>query len=128
MRSGLLAAVVTLQCAALWAGEAVEASRHNAAATTQAGIPWMSGGIGYSARDAMRKAAQQYNVHLVFSARNGGYLAAIPVTVTRHDGQQVYAGISAGPLLYLQLPPGSYRVSAAVLNSNSAPTRSGYLQ
>lgn len=112
MRSALLALIVVLQCTPLWAGELDDGARLNAASAPQAEIPWMSGGIGSGERDAMRKAARSYNVQLEFAARNGSYLASIPVTVARRDGQQVYAGISAGPLLYLQLPPGSYQITA----------------
>lgn len=112
MRGGLLALMVTLQCTPLWADEVENAARDNATSAPQAEIPWMSGGIGSEARDSMRKAAGSYNVHLEFAARNGGYLASIPVTVTGHDGRQVYAGTSAGPFLYLKLPFGPYRIAA----------------
>ena len=72
----------------------------------------MSGGIGDEARDEMRKSAAAYSVHLVFSDPQGSYLAAIPFTVTRLNGRELYSGVSAGPLLYLKLPPGSYQIAA----------------
>ncbi|WP_169259174.1 hypothetical protein [Aromatoleum diolicum] len=118
MHSGLLAPVVALvvalQCAPLWADEVDDAARFNATSAPQAEISWMSGGIGDEAREEMRKAARAYNVHIVFSARNGDYLATVPVTVTRRNGQKIYSGVSDGPLLYLKLPPGSYQLAAEI--------------
>lgn len=114
MRSGLLALFMALQGAPLSAEEADAAARFNAASAPQAEVPWMSGGIGDEAREEMRRAATAYNVQVIFSARNGDYLAAIPITVTRSNGQQVYSGVSEGPLFYLKLPRGSYKIAAEI--------------
>ena len=111
MRNGLLALVVVLQCGLLQANAADDVA---AAGATQAEIPWMSGGVGEEAREEMRMAASAYNVHVVFSARNGDYLADIPVTVTTRNGRKIYSGVSEGPLLYLKLSPGSYRIAARI--------------
>jgi hypothetical protein len=89
-----------------------DVSRHNAASVPQDEIAWMSGGIGGEAREEMRKEAAVYSVHLVFSDRNGGYLAGIPFTVAHLNGREIYSGISEGPLLYLKLPPGAYQIAA----------------
>lgn len=112
MRNMLPILIVVLQCTPLWADEVSDAAQYNATSAPQTEFPWMSGGIGDEARDSMHKAAQHYNVQLVFSAHNGNYLSNVPVTVTQSNGRQVYAGISAGPLLYLKLPPGAYQVTA----------------
>lgn len=118
MRSGLpalvVALVVALQGAPLWAQDGEAAARINAASSPQAEVPWMSGGIGDEAREEMRRSASAYNVHVVFSARNGDYLANIPVTVTRRNGQKIHSAVSDGPLLYLKLPPGSYQIGAEI--------------
>lgn len=112
LRGSLLALFVTLQCAPLWAVEVGDAAKENTTSAPQDELAWMSGGIGDEARDEMRKAAIAYSVHLVFSDREGSYLAGIPFTVTRRNGHELYSGISAGPLLYLKLPPGSYQIAA----------------
>lgn len=118
MLSGLptlvVALAIALQCAPLSAQDGDAAARFNATSAPQAEVPWMSGGIGDEAREEMRKSASAYNVHIVFSARNGDYLATIPVTVTRRNGQKIYSGSSEGPLLYLKLPPGSYQLAAEI--------------
>ena len=59
----------------------------------------------------MRKAAPAYNVHLMFSNRQGSYLADIPFTVSKLNGRELYSGVSEGPLLYLKLPPGTYQIA-----------------
>lgn len=118
IRSGLPALVVclamALHAAPPWAQDVEAAARLNATSSPQSEVPWMSGGVGDEAREEMRRSASAYNVHIVFSARNGDYLAAIPVTVTGRDGHKIHSGVSEGPLLYLKLSPGAYRVAAEI--------------
>ncbi len=80
----------------------------------EGGIAWLSGGIGDEGRDAMHAAATDYNVHVLFSSRQGNYLADIPFRVLTAAGKEVVSGTSEGPLLYLRLPDGNYKVSAKV--------------
>lgn len=75
-------------------------------------VSWVSGGVGDDARDEMRKAAVDYNVLMVFSEARGHYLADVPFRITRRSGDTIYAGTSEGPLLYLKLPPGTYKIAA----------------
>ena len=103
---------LALQSAPLPASELNNVAAHNASSVPQDVIAWMSGGIGDEARQEMRQEAAIYNVHLVFSDRNGGYLAGIPFTVARLNGREIYSGVSEGPLLYLKLPPGAYQIAA----------------
>lgn len=112
LQRGVLAMVVALHCAPLWAGDVGDVAKQNTTSPPQAEVSWMSGGIGDEARDEMRKAGAAYSVHLVFSEPQGSYLAGIPFTVTRLNGRELYSGVSAGPLLYLKLPPGSYQIAA----------------
>lgn len=112
MRHGLLACVAGLYCLSPGAQEVGDAAKQNVTSSPQEEVPWMSGGIGDEARDEMRKAAAAYSVHLVFSDPQGSYLAAIPFTVSKLNGRELYSGVSAGPLLYLKLPPGTYQISA----------------
>lgn len=109
-----LALVAALQCAPLMADEVTDVAAANATSAPQEAVTWMSGGIGDDARDEMRKAAPNYNVHLQFSARAGNYLADIPFKVSAGNGQEIYTGVSEGPLLYLKLQPGTYRIAAQI--------------
>lgn len=112
--STALALCVASPSSPLLANVSDDISRSNTVSSEQERVAWMSGGIGDEARDEMRRVAADYNVHLVFSNRDGAYLADIPFTVSRADGVEIHSGVSEGPLLYLQLPPGNYRVSAQI--------------
>lgn len=76
--------------------------------------PWTSGGVSNEGREEMQKAAADFNVHVIFSTRHGKYHADVPFRVFRNDGRLFVSGVSEGPLLYLRLPPGSYRISADI--------------
>lgn len=109
---GVVLLLLALPSPLLWAGEVGDQAKQNVISPPQAELSWLSGGIGDEARDEMRKAAAAYSVHLVFSNPQGSYLAGVPFRVSRSNGQELYAGVSAGPLLYLKLPPGSYQIAA----------------
>ena len=63
----------------------------------QGGVAWMGGGVGEDARDSMRRAASAYNVRVVFSERQGAYLADVPFTGSLGDGKQLLSGSARGP-------------------------------
>lgn len=109
---GLLILLVTLQVVPIHAVEIGDVAKRNSVSAPQAELAWMSGGIGDEALEEMRQAAAAYSVHLIFSDRAGAYLADIPFAVSRLNGRELYSGVSAGPLLYLKLSPGSYQISA----------------
>ena len=94
--------------------QAKETPRVDATSTSPAEISWMSGGVGDEALGEMRKMAPSFNVHIVFNDRAGAYLAGIPFTVASGNGRIIHSGVSDGPLLYLKLKPGSYRISAEI--------------
>lgn len=110
--SGMLTLIAALHCPPIMANELVVPGKLNTTSTARDPIAWLSGGVGDEAQAEMLKAAAAYNVHLTFSERNGAYLADIPYTVALPDGREIYAGVSTGPLLYLKLSPGSYRIAA----------------
>lgn len=112
VQSGLLLLALTLQVQPAWAGDVGDVAKQNTVSTPQDELSWMSGGVGDEAFDEMRKAAVAYSVHLVFSDPQGAYLAGIPFSVTKLNGREMYSGVTAGPLLYLKLPPGSYVIAA----------------
>lgn len=86
----------------------------SAAVDQQEEIAWLSGGIGEEGRETMHAAARDYNVHVLFSSRQGAYLADIPFRVLTAAGKEVKSGTSDGPMLYLRLPAGNFKVSAEV--------------
>lgn len=110
----MLAFLLALQSPILLAQQTDAVAKANSHSAAQAEMPWLSGGIGDEALQEMRKVAAAYNVHVMFSHRQGAYLANVPFKVAGADGRQIHSGISEGPLLYLKLAPGAYQVSAEI--------------
>lgn len=75
-------------------------------------VAWTSGGIGEADRARMNRAAADYNLQVVFSDRAGHYLADVPFSIEAQPAGRRYASVSDGPLLYIRLPPGRYRIGA----------------
>lgn len=115
MRRALLPALVATFTASsslpLVAAEPENAGHHHLNVTPN-NAPWISGGVGDEAFAAMRSSAHDYNVHVLFTGRHGAYLAGIPFSLKTRNGEEVHSGISTGPLLYMRLPAGSYRLAA----------------
>lgn len=77
------------------------------------GIPYVSGGIGAEERQAMQAQSREYNLRLSFShARSGALLADIKVIIHDSEGNRRLEINSEGPLLFLRLPAGRYRLEA----------------
>lgn len=82
---------------------------------SDSGIAYVSGGIGQDEREALTAQAAGYNLKLVFADKSGGhYLSDIKVSIKGAKGADVLEAVADGPWFFAKLPPGSYRVSAAV--------------
>ncbi|HUK06721.1 MAG TPA: carboxypeptidase-like regulatory domain-containing protein [Stellaceae bacterium] len=80
---------------------------------TQSSVAYISGGIGGDEQEAMRAAARNYNLHLLFAEQGSGeYLSDIKVTITNPQGAVVLSTVSSGPYFMARLPAGHYRISA----------------
>jgi hypothetical protein len=75
----------------------------------QNAVVW-SGGIGVDER----AAAPATGTKLVFTAKQGNFLANVHVTIKDAHGKVVVDTVSPGPWLILDLPAGSYHVRAEV--------------
>ena len=74
---------------------------------------YLNGGIGKPEADAMRRMAKEFPLRLTFSERKDGeFIADVPVVITDARGNPVFELPKAGPLLYVMLPNGKYKVSA----------------
>ena len=113
-RIGLIAMLALMQCAPALAFELDDAARNNVASSPQAGVSWLSGGVGDEAMTEMLKVSADYNVHLMLTGARGNYLAAIPFSVSRRSGEVTVSGVTDGPLLYLKLPAGNYQIAVAI--------------
>jgi len=90
-------------------------------AQQQGNITFVSGGAGDEDRAALKQVESQYNLRLMFAARNGDFLANIAVTLSDMRGNAVLDTISDGPIFYAHVPPGRYRLT--VSNEGQAQSR-----
>ena len=78
----------------------------------QNGINYLSGGIGLDESKAIQQSTG-YNLHMTFAVgAQDQYTADVDVTIEKSPGQIVLTLNQAGPLVYVQLPPGKYTVIA----------------
>ncbi len=80
----------------------------------QGDVSFVSGGVGDEDRSAMRAMAHDYNLHLQFATTGSGeYLAGVDVTVSDEKGKTLLDAIADGPLFFVKLPPGRYKIAVA---------------
>jgi hypothetical protein len=78
----------------------------------QNGIAYLSGGVGEDESKAIQQATG-YNLHMTFSTGPvSQYIPDVDVIIQKVEGQPVLTLSEAGPLVYVQLPPGKYTVVA----------------
>ncbi|MNP47451.1 hypothetical protein D3C76_1415050 [compost metagenome] len=78
----------------------------------QNGITYLSGGIGEDEAKAIQQTTG-YNLHMTFSVGAGNeYIPDVNVAIQNAQGKSVLTLTEAGPLVYVQLPPGKYTVVA----------------
>lgn len=77
-------------------------------------IRYMSGGIGSDETAAMRSQKLKYPLALTFAegGPRSGFLASVLVSISNASGTQLLCLVTRGPLLYVDLPAGTYKVAA----------------
>lgn len=82
-------------------------------AKTVGSVTYVSGGIGHDEALAMRQAAKDYPLSMVFSAgKRGEFVADVHVTIKDSSGKTVLDTVSDGPIMLTKLPAGDYSVTA----------------
>lgn len=76
------------------------------------GIRYMSGGIGADEQVRFESARSDYPVKVVFADARGAYLSSVDVNIADASGDTVLAMRTDGPILLLDLDPGTYTLSA----------------
>lgn len=77
----------------------------------QNGVRYLQGGIGQDEANALRKTPG-YDLHVELSTGpEGKFQSGASVDIQNAQGQPVLSIPDAGPLLYVQLPPGKYKVT-----------------
>ena len=103
-------ALVILALSATWlfAAEASTAAERPPPAPP---IAYESSGIGDD--DPLAAIAGDYNLQLVFATQGSGeYLADVKVLIADGKGNTLLDAESPGPMFFVRLPAGSYRISA----------------
>lgn len=103
----LLLAALALPCVAIQA-----VAQDLPPVRVQNGISYVTGGIGADESDALRAQAHRYSLRILFAAREGNYLSDVDVTISTRGGERMLNVHTEGPFLYVNLPPGAYRVDA----------------
>ncbi len=74
---------------------------------------YMNGGVGNDEERMMHRVAHEFPLRLTFSERKDGeFIANVPVVIFDAKGNPVFELPNAGPMLYVILPNGKYKVSA----------------
>ena len=108
MRHWIIALLLSLPCSALLAEESVEPLLPQ----TSEGIRYMTGGIGDEELAQIDAAKTDYNVKLVLAEKTGTYISSVKLTLSNILGDTLVDIASAGPLVLLQLPTGTYQINA----------------
>ena len=77
-------------------------------------VTYISGGTEVTEADAIKRAAQEYPLELVFVEKSGKrekHMTNMPVRITDDRGRVVFDGQSEGPYFLARLPKGRYTVS-----------------
>jgi hypothetical protein len=80
---------------------------------TEAGIAYAMGGATVSDLQALERHKDRFSLWITTAAKKtGAYLADVQVRITRADGRLMFNAPIPGPWLFIDLPPGRYRVEA----------------
>jgi hypothetical protein len=82
------------------------------ARTSASGVEYRSGGVGKEERDALHLVAARYPLKIVLSAGgDAAFVADASVRASDGSGKVIFEADAVGPLVFVNLPPGSYTVA-----------------
>ena len=90
----------------------------------QNGISYISGGIGIVERTALEQWAKGYSLRIELALKSGQYLGNMRVRVLDGAGGVVLDAPSDGPLMYIMLPEGHYKLDISGLRPDEYATQS----
>ena len=113
MNNSRLAAAAALAALAALAAVKGHAAGHDDTAPRTAALKWLSGGIGKDDVAHMRSLARRYSLEMEFSARRDNeFVADATIRIEDAHGHVVFRDTDAGPIVLVDLEPGSYEVRA----------------
>ena len=84
-------------------------------------VKFVSGGVSDDSADRMAALGKEFNLKLLFAAKDGHYLADVSVSIMDAGNRKVLETVSEGPFLFAQLSPGKYAITATY--AGTAQTR-----
>ena len=75
-------------------------------------VNFVTGGIGDDERQAIESSRASYNTFITSSSVDGAFVENTQVVIHKKGGAEVL-NVAAGPLLYVQLAPGTYVLDAS---------------
>lgn len=83
------------------------------ATQTANGVVYVNGGIGEASQRAMRRDAPNWPLRMTFSeSATNDYVADVKLEVQNDAGKDILTLDDVGPITYIRLRPGAYRISA----------------
>lgn len=81
-------------------------------------VKYVTGGVGDDERAEIEAAKSEYNVYILNAKKSGEYVEDTRTVISRKNGKTLepVLDVLAGPLLYVELAPGSYVVEAIRYN------------
>lgn len=79
---------------------------------TSGRVKFVSGGVGEESNARMQALSKEFNLRLLFAAKDGHYLADVAVTITDAHGARILETVAQGPWLLATLVPGKYVITA----------------
>ena len=74
---------------------------------------YLNGGIGKDEETTMRRMAKKFPLRITFAERKDGeFVTGVPVVISDANGKPVLELPSAGPMLFVTLPDGKYKVNS----------------
>jgi hypothetical protein len=80
----------------------------------QNGVTYVNGGVGVEEQAAMKAQRADYNLLLTFATQqSGAYRSDIQLDIMDAKGTDLLSVANVGPMFFVKLTPGTYRISAA---------------
>lgn len=114
MKALAMAAVAAFAATASFASIPPAYQKHLPPERAQGDVEFLTGGRTPEERAAVKRAAQEWPLEIVFYERDAGHEKTVenmPVTITDASGKVVFDGIASGPVMLVKLPPGRYTVN-----------------
>ncbi len=78
------------------------------------GVSYVSGGVSDDEARALEATGAKFDLKLTMALSSGHFVADTPVEIQDGKGQTVLEAVADGPVLFAQLPPGTYTVRCSL--------------